>query len=254
MKTLLVTGASTFIRGKIFEVKVDDEDYDLLNKFSWSARYGVDEINIVLNLDTNYPFDRWFGCIIPRYNRNRASFRVKLDHFIYVMKHDVYKFKQTEVTFTNGDRLDFRKDNMQFLRSKFKKRSDKEIVERRHKMLSSKSMYPNSNIYVLMIRNFDGDVSTTVSFSKEFIQSTAMFNDDQMKKVFDTIEQSNYYYETFDTRHEEVYIFEVGNSHRITVAEVDRIAKHVFECEDNDFDAANKIATILWYFDVSGNK
>lgn len=30
MKTLLVTGASTFIRGKIFEVKVDDEDYDVL--------------------------------------------------------------------------------------------------------------------------------------------------------------------------------------------------------------------------------
>lgn len=252
MKTLLVTGTSEFIRGKVFKVKVDDEDYDLLNKFSWSARYGVDGINIVLNLDTNYPFDRWFGCIIPGYNRHRASFRVKLDHFIYVMKHDVYKFKQTEVTFVNNDRLDFRKDNIQFLRSKFKKRSDEEIELYRNKMLNSRSKYHNR--YVLMIRNFDGDVSTAVSFSKEFIQSTAMFNDDQMKKVFDSIEQSNYYYETFDTRHEEVYIFEVGNSPRITVAEVDRIAKHVFECEDNDFDAANKIATILWYFDVSGNK
>lgn len=67
-------------------------------------------------------------------------------------------------------------------------------------------------------------------------------------------QDSYYIMYTSDTRHEEVYIFEVGNSHRITVAEVDRIAKHVFECEDNDFDAANKIATILWYFDVSGNK
>lgn len=254
MKTLLIAGTSEFIKGKVFKVKVDDEDYDLLNKFSWSARYGVDGISIVLNLDTNYPFNRWFGCIIPGYNRNRASFRVKLDHFIYVMKHDVYKFKQTEVTFLNNDRLDFRKDNIQFLRSKFKKRSDEEICEYRNKMLNSRPEYRNSNRYVLMIRNFDGDISTTVSFSKEFIQSTVVFNDDQMKKVFDSIEQANYYYETFDTRHEEVYIFEVGNSPRITVAEVDRIAKHVFECEDNDFDAANKIATILWYFDVSGNK
>lgn len=42
MKELLVTGTSEFIRGKIFKIKVDDEDYDLLNKFSWSARYGVD--------------------------------------------------------------------------------------------------------------------------------------------------------------------------------------------------------------------